>query len=151
MRSGHLAGLTGVSTDTLRHYQRLGLLPAPTRSSGNYRDYPPSSSARVQRIQGALKIGFSLDELTSILGARDRGGRPCRHVRRKLTAKTWDIELRIKNLVLMRAELGRISKDWDRRLSRARRGQPAGLLENLPVELVSTSRRLRPRSGNKGA
>jgi len=60
MRSGQLAHLTGVSTDTLRHYERLGLLPLPQRTAGNYREYPPASQLRVELIQRALTIGFSL-------------------------------------------------------------------------------------------
>lgn len=60
MRSGQLAHLTGVSTDTLRHYERLGLLPLPQRTVGNYREYSPVSQQRVELIQRALTIGFSL-------------------------------------------------------------------------------------------
>ena len=63
MRSGQLAHLTGVITDTLRHYERLRLLPQPQRTPGNYRDYPPASQQRVELIQGALAIGFCLSEL----------------------------------------------------------------------------------------
>ena len=50
MRSGQLARLTGVSTDTLRHYERLGLLALPQRTAGNYRDYSPASQQRVELI-----------------------------------------------------------------------------------------------------
>lgn len=146
MRSGQLAHVSGVSTDTLRHYERLGLLPVPRRSAGNYRDYPSASVPRVQLIQRALKIGFSLDELKTILGVRDRGGTPCRHVRRMLRAKMRDVEVQMNSLTLMRAELGRISKDWDRRLSRSK-GQAAHLLENLPAELPSGARSRLSRKG----
>jgi len=85
MRSGQLAHLTGVSTDTLRHYERLGLLPLPQRSAGNYRDYSPQSQQRVGLIQRALTIGFSLSELKTILAVRDRGGAPCRGSHHDLT------------------------------------------------------------------
>src|SRR5258706_12850019 len=54
MRSGQLAHLTGVSTDTLRHYERLGLLPLPQRTAGNYREYSPASQQRGELIQRAL-------------------------------------------------------------------------------------------------
>jgi DNA-binding transcriptional MerR regulator len=53
MRSGQLAHLTGISTDTLRHYERLGLLPLPQRTAGNYREYPSTSLRRVELIQDA--------------------------------------------------------------------------------------------------
>jgi len=66
MHSGELAKLTGVSTDTLRHYERLGLLAAPARTTGNYREYPASAQQRVTLIQRALRISFSLKELKTI-------------------------------------------------------------------------------------
>ena len=56
MRSGQLAHLSAVSTDTLRHYERLGLLPLPQRTAGNYREYSPASRQRVELIQRALTI-----------------------------------------------------------------------------------------------
>jgi DNA-binding transcriptional MerR regulator len=136
MRSGKLAYLSGVSSDTLRYYERVGILPVPQRSPANYRDYPLASVQRVQLIQRALKIGFSLDELKTILGLRDRGGAPCRHVRKLLQSKIRDVESQLKHLMEMRGELGRIAKDWDRLLARAR-GKAARWLENLPGELPS--------------
>src|SRR5258708_13520903 len=87
MRSGQLAHLTGVSTDTLRHYERLGLLPLPQRTAGNYREYPPTSQLRVELIQRALMIGFSLSELKNILSVRDTRGAPRRHVRALMHSK----------------------------------------------------------------
>src|SRR6266568_7210575 len=91
MRSGQLARQTGVSTDTLRHYERLRLLPLPQRTAGNYREYPPSSQQRVELIQRALTIGFSLAELKTILAVRDKGGAPCRRVRSLLGSKIHDL------------------------------------------------------------
>jgi len=149
MRSGQLARLAGVCTDTLRHYERLGLLPAPIRSPANYRNYPPPAVGRVQLIQRAIKVGFSLTELKAILKERDAGGQPCRQVRRLLTTKIRDMELQIRDLVSMHAELARISRDWDRRLSRTAKGEPAKLLENLPVLAPVIGRRKPLR--NRGA
>lgn len=133
MRSGQLAHLTGVSTDTLRHYERLGLLPLPQRTSGNYREYPPTSQFRVELIQRALTIGFSLPELKTILAVRDRGGAPCRHVRALMHSKIRAVEEQIRNLVSLRVELNRLSKDWDKRLRRTQPGQIARLLEAGPA------------------
>jgi DNA-binding transcriptional MerR regulator len=132
MHSGHLARLTGLSTDTLRHYERLGLLALPQRTSGNYREYPPTSQQRVQLIQRALAVGFSLTELRSILAVRDRGGAPCRHVRVLMRAKIRDVNQQIRNLASLRVELNRLSKEWDKRLRRTKPGQAARLLETVP-------------------
>jgi DNA-binding transcriptional MerR regulator len=132
MRSGQLARQTGVSTDTLRHYERLGLLPLPQRTPGNYREYPPTSRQRVELIRRALTIGFSLAELKTILAVRDKGGAPCRHVRGLLRSKIHNLDQQIKNLVSLRAEMNRLSRDWDMRLQRSKPGQVARLLERVP-------------------
>jgi DNA-binding transcriptional MerR regulator len=66
MRSAELARLAGVSTDALRHYERVGVLPAPQRTAGNYRVYPAIALDRVRLVRRALAFGFSLAELTSL-------------------------------------------------------------------------------------
>jgi DNA-binding transcriptional MerR regulator len=132
MRSGQLAPQTGVSTDTLRHYERLGLLPLPQRTAGNYREYPPTSPQRVELIRRALTIGFSLPELKTILALRDKGGAPCRHVRDLLRSKIHNLDQQIRNLTSLRAEMNRLSGEWDKRLRRTKPGQVARLLENVP-------------------
>lgn len=132
MRSGQLAHLTGVSTDTLRHYERLGLLPLPERTGGNYRQYPPASQQRVELIQRALTVGFSLTELKTVLAVRDSGGAPCRHVRALMHSKIRDIDEQIRSLVSLRVEMNRLSKAWDKRMRRTKPGQVARLLEAMP-------------------
>jgi DNA-binding transcriptional MerR regulator len=151
MRSGQLARLTGVSTDTLRHYERLGLLPLPQRSAGNYREYPPTSQQRVELIQRALAIGFSLSELKTILGVRDRGGAPCHHARKLLCSKITHVNRQIENLILLRTELNRLSKDWDTRLRRTRPGHAARLLESVQLRLdVASTRGFASTKDRKG-
>jgi DNA-binding transcriptional MerR regulator len=135
MRSGQLARQSGVSTDTLRHYERLGLLPMPQRTAGNYREYPPTSQQRVELIRRALTIGFSLAELKTILAVRDNGGAPCRRVRDLLRSRIHDLDQQIKNLVSLRAEMNRLSREWDKRLRRTRPGQVARLLESVPTRI----------------
>jgi len=151
MRSGQLASQTGVSTDTLRHYERLGLLPLPQRTAGNYREYPPTSPQRVELIRRALTIGFSLPELKTILAVRNKGGAPCRHVRDLLRSKIHNLDQQIRNLVSLRAEMNRLSGEWDKRLRRTKPGQVAHLLENVPRRsngrVVSGSRTLPKKKG----
>lgn len=134
MRAGQLAKAVGVSTDTLRHYERIGILSKPPRTEGNYRDYPESSLDRVRLIQRALGAGFSLAQLGSILRVRDKGGVPCQAAHAMAEAKLRDVKLQIRELQAMRRQLGRILKDWRKRLARTRKGQPAKLLESLPDE-----------------
>ena len=151
MRSGQLAGQTGVSTDTLRHYERLGLLPLPQRTAGNYREYPPTSPQRVELIRRALTIGFSLPELKTILAVRDKGGAPCRHVHDLLRSKIHNLDEQIRNLVSLRAEMNRLSGEWDKRLRQTKPGQVARLLENVPPRsngrVVSGPRTLPKKKG----
>ena len=72
LSSGELAALAKVSRDTLRYYERQGLLAAAQRADNGYRRYPPEALARVRLIRGAMGIGFTIGELREILSARDR-------------------------------------------------------------------------------
>ena len=151
MRSGRLADLTRVSTDTLRHYEHIGLLARPPRTAGNYRDYAPSCQERVKLIQRALRIGFSLAELKRILALRDHGGVPCRNVRELLRSKIVDVNRQIKDLRVLRAELNRLSKIWDKRLSSTKPGQQAKLLERVPwLDKAAVPHRLLPIGNTRG-
>jgi DNA-binding transcriptional MerR regulator len=126
-----LARLTGVSTDTLRHYERKGVLGLPTRSDSGYRRYPPEAVARVWLVRRALTIGFTLDELASVLSERDRGGAPCRKVRTLVTERLAELETRLSDLTELRDELRVLLRDWDRRLARIPAGVQARLLDVL--------------------
>ena len=96
-----LARLGGVSTDTLCHYERMGLL-SPRRQANGYRQYSPESLARVQLIQHALTAGFTLQELARLLKERDRGGVPCREVRALAATELKRLERAIKELSALR-------------------------------------------------
>ena len=135
MQSGELARLTGVSTDTLRHYERLGLLSKPPRTDAGYRDYPPHSLDRVRLIRRALSVGFSLPELTTILKMRDGGEVPCRRVQAMAESKLEQVKQQIENLIEMRNQLETMLKNWNIKLARTRRGEPARLLEDLPADV----------------
>jgi MerR family Zn(II)-responsive transcriptional regulator of zntA len=130
LRAGELARLAGVSRDTLRHYERKGLLK-PRRSSNRYREYSPEALERVLLIRGALSVGFSLDELATILNQRDRGKAPCSEVRALATVKLGQIEEFIAELHSVRDNLRTVLEDWDQRLSATRPGEQARLLEAI--------------------
>ncbi len=131
MRSGELARRAGVSTDTLRHYEKLGLLQAPARTEGNYRGYPPQAIVRVTLIRNALATGFTLKELGGILKLRDQGGVPCHEVRRLAAEKVAAIDRHIAELTSYRDALERVLENWDDRLRQTGRGQRSLLLEAL--------------------
>jgi DNA-binding transcriptional MerR regulator len=131
LRSGELARLAGVSTDTLRHYERKGVLAAPRRSRNGYREYPADALDLVQMVRGALGVGFTLDDLARILKQRDGGRAPCREVREMAAAKLAEVEDRLKEMAIARDELRATIKDWDSRLARTANGNQARLLENF--------------------
>ncbi|MFN7947649.1 MAG: heavy metal-responsive transcriptional regulator [Blastocatellia bacterium] len=129
LRAGELARLAGVSTDTLRHYERRGLL-RPHRLPNGYREYPPQAVARVRLVRRALALGFRLDDLSRILRARDQGRAPCRQVRELAAAKLDELETLLRELTAARDGLRALLKEWDQRLEAAA-SEPAGLLESL--------------------
>ena len=134
LRSGELARAAGVSTDTLRHYERKGVLAKPRRDANGYRAYGPESVGRVRLVRRALSVGFTLDELARILKERETGRAPCRKVRELAAAKLAEIEERLGEMEAVRDELRATLKDWDRRLARAQAGAPARLLEALATD-----------------
>jgi DNA-binding transcriptional MerR regulator len=131
LRSGALAHRTGVSTDTLRHYERLGLLPAPPRTGKGYRLYPADSVHRVRLIQCALDVGLTLEDIGRVLTVRDRGGTPCRTVRALAARQLQEVEERIEQLGRFRRDLRRLLRDWDHRLAQTTAGRRAELLDAL--------------------
>jgi DNA-binding transcriptional MerR regulator len=70
MRSGQLAAAAGVNLQTLRYYERRGLLPEPTRTLGGHRAYPPEAVTRLRLIKSAQRLGFTLTEITDLLAPR---------------------------------------------------------------------------------
>jgi DNA-binding transcriptional MerR regulator len=128
---GELARLTGVSTDTLRHYERKGLLPKTPRTGSGYRRYSPDAVARVLSIQRALVVGFSLDDLARVFAERDKGGAPCRSVRALVGQRLEELDRRIEELITLRGELETLVEDWDARLAGTPAGRRAHLLDTL--------------------
>jgi DNA-binding transcriptional MerR regulator len=139
-RSGELAKLTGVSSDTLRFYERNRLLPLAPRAANGYRCYPPESLPRVLLIRRGLGLGFSVAELARVLKARDSGGAPCKTVRALAAEKLRQVEAQMKQLINFRKELAAVIKDWDQRLTGTLAGRPAHLLESISPRSPSPAR-----------
>ena len=129
MHSGELVRLAGVSTDTLRYYERRRLLPSAPRSASGYRLFPPEALARVRLIRAALSIGFSVDELAAIFGERDHGGAPCKRVRALAAEKLAALEAQLRHLRYWKGVLKTTLAEWDRLLGKTPAGERAGLLE----------------------
>jgi MerR family transcriptional regulator, copper efflux regulator len=140
LHSGELAKAVGVSPDTIRHYERIGILPAAPRSAGGYRVYPPSTINRVQVVQRALRIGFTLAELSEIFQTRDGGGAPCQRVFELAESKLTAIDDDIAALRKTRRYLAGVLADWKGRIRKASKGERAHLLQTL-TDGIEPSRR----------
>ena len=120
-----------MSTDTLRHYERKGVLPEPLRLANGYRRYPADALARVRTVRAALSLGFTLDELAALLRARERGRPPCREVRELAAAKLAAAERRLAELSRLLDALRGVLAAWDERLAGTPAGAAARLLDAL--------------------
>ena len=153
-RIGDLAKASGISTDTLRHYERKGVLTSQRLDNG-YRVYPEDALERVRTIRKALSIGFTLDELSVVFKVFDQGGAPCRQVRSLAANKLAEIEKHLQEVTALRDDLQTALRDWDSRLAKTAAGQRAGLLKVLAARSSapssSTSLLIRnPKRGKKG-
>jgi Hg(II)-responsive transcriptional regulator len=108
LTSGQLAKRAGVGVETLRFYEREGLLPQPARTTSGYRQYPADAVERVQFIRRAQLLGFQLKDIKELLALGDDPDAGSREVREKAVAKLADIGQRIRDLEAMRAELARL-------------------------------------------
>ncbi len=105
MRIGEVATATGVPTQTIRFYEREGLLPPPRRGTNGYRDYDPSTLTRLRFIRSGQGAGLTLVEIATILELRGEGATPCTHVRELLSAKLLDVRQRQRELASLEGEL----------------------------------------------
>jgi MerR family copper efflux transcriptional regulator len=141
MRIGQLAESTGISRDTIRYYEKIGLLPAPRRRESGYREYPDEAGNRIRVIRNAVQLGFPLKEIAKVLDVRDAGGAPCRQVRDYAHGLVAEIDHKIVELKAeKRAMLDMIGR-WDARLAQTKPGARAHLLESDGI----VARSARPR------
>jgi len=131
---GSVATAAGVGVQTLHYYERIGLLPKPTRSEGNYRLYPPSALRRVQFIKKAQAIGFSLAEIKEILELKSHGRAPCRKVAELGERHLRDIDARLTQLRRYRTAVARSLTSWREKTAHRRNcaGEFCDLIERLP-------------------
>jgi DNA-binding transcriptional MerR regulator len=131
LRSGALAEATGVSPDTIRHYEKIGALTAASRTEAGYRIYPESAVERVLVVRRALRIGFTLAELVEVLKTRDAGGVPCQRVYRLAQNKLRGITADIEALKETQKYLTQVLDDWEDRMQRTVHGRRSNLLHSL--------------------
>jgi DNA-binding transcriptional MerR regulator len=102
---GQLAARAGVRADTIRYYERSGLLPEPNRTDGDHRRYGPADLDRMLFIRGAQRLGLRLAEIRELLAVRDTGACPCGPAETLLSEHIGEIDREIARLTALRAEL----------------------------------------------
>jgi len=111
---GELARRARVNVETLRYYERRGLLSEPTRSASNYRLYDARTVRRLRFIKRAQELGFTLAEIRELLALKAGGGARCGDVRARAESRRADISRRIGTLRAMDAALFELIRACDR-------------------------------------
>lgn len=147
MTPRELSRATGVSTDTLRHYEAKGLLAKPARTAAGYRRYTDAAVQQVRLIQRSLAVGFSLNDLARVFRERDRGGAPCRSVYALVSQRLAELDAELAALAELKRDLQALLRAWDQQLATTPAGGQARLLETLAAAPKGFERtpRSRPR------
>lgn len=102
---GQLAKSTGVKGETIRYYEKCGLLDAPARSAGGHRIYTERHEARLKFIRRCRELGFAISEIDGLLGLADTQEKTCDQVRRATATHLTDVQDKIKDLRKMERTL----------------------------------------------
>jgi DNA-binding transcriptional MerR regulator len=105
LRVGELADVVGVAPDTVRYYERAGLLPPPARTPAGYRAYDSGAVDRLRFIQGAQRLGLRLRDIADLLAIRDTGVCPCEPAEQLLRRRMAELDAEMARLVALRAEM----------------------------------------------
>ncbi len=110
LRVGQVARRAGVHVETIRFYERKGLLPEPRRTRSGYRVYTEETVHRLAFIRQAKALGFSLREIAELLSLKVEPGATCGMVRERVTRKIEEIDHKVRELRRMRAALQRLAR-----------------------------------------
>jgi Hg(II)-responsive transcriptional regulator len=108
VRTGEVAAQAGVNVETLRYYERRGLLRAPERSKSGYRAYPSEAVRVVRFVKRAQSLGFTLADIEELLHLADGGPDSCDAMRSMACARVEDLDRRIARLTALRDALSRL-------------------------------------------
>ncbi len=146
---GQLARLAGVKADTVRYYERQGLLPKPERTATSYRVYDEAALRQLRFIKQAQSLGFSLDEIKRILSLRGEGSETCRCVLAIAEATLSDTEEKLRELQQFRDRLKQAVAEWKRSTVRRRncRAEFCDLIEKTKLPGAAVQRTKVARRG----
>jgi len=108
LKTGELAKQAGVNVETLRFYEREGLIPEPPRLSSGYREYPQETVRRIRFIQRAKELGFTLREIKGLLKLRVDPDTTCSVVREQAAEKIADVKKKISDLKKIQQALNKL-------------------------------------------
>ncbi len=132
LKIGQVARLCGLGVDTLRFYERQGLIPCPGRTHAGYRIYDETVLDQLDFIRRAQTLGFSLAEIAAVIAEKRSGGSPCASVRNIVRKRLEEVDARISELVQYRGDLAATLADWDRRGDVE--GHVCGLVEGSAID-----------------
>lgn len=113
LKIGELASASGVNIETVRYYERRGILPQPKRRESGYREYTTEDVLRLRFIKRAQQLGFSLQEISELLSLRVSPETTCSDVKKQAEAKLTSIAEKIAELERMQAALTRLITECD--------------------------------------
>ena len=113
LSSGALARKAGVNIETIRYYEKIGLLPEPLRADNGYRVYGETGLKRLSFIRRCRELGFSLDEVRGLLGLVDGGDYTCAEVRDLSIVRLGDVRQKIRDLRKMERTLKEMVSQCD--------------------------------------
>ncbi len=130
MKIGELAQRTGFTTKTIRYYEQIGLLAAPERSDSGYRLYGPDDVERLEFVDKAKRLGFSLDDIRDVLLLHEQHETPCVHVLALLEQKLKQVDGVLRDLRSFRRELATLHEEATERLDQLPDGaRVCGIIE----------------------
>lgn len=132
LKIGEVSRESGVGIESLRFYERQGLLGRPGRTESGYRLYSPDVLTRLDFIKRAQVLGFTLSEIAQIISEKDAGQSPCRNVREIVRRRLEELDERMKEMRRYRNELAAALDEWDRSGDKA--GHVCGLIETAQVD-----------------
>jgi MerR family copper efflux transcriptional regulator len=107
---GEVARSAGIGVETVRFYEKQGLVPKPARKPSGYRQYRPDAIRRIQFVQAAKEVGFTLKEIRDLLSLRVARGKTCGDVRQRALAKLADVDVKLAELKRMRDALAHLAE-----------------------------------------
>ncbi len=133
LKIGEVSKQSGNGIETLRFYEKLGLLGRPARTSSGYRLYDSEALERLDFIKRAQVLGFSLAEIARIIAEKQAGQSPCAEVRARLK----ELDERIKEMERYRKELAAALNEWER--AGDKEGHVCGLIEGTTIKHAMAS------------